>query len=330
MGVKDSPLPVPESEHSELNFDWNDVQFFVLVAQCGSLRSASQKANRSVNSLRRRLELLEHKMNRRLLVRDATGTYLTEHGQRLLAVGNGMYEASLDVADEFARAEQEQSHSVSIDVDDGLTSYWLMPRAPRFVESDSYLQLDFRSPLRSRVSAGSQCDLTICTNVPSRRNLMVTRLGYLHVQPFASRSFVKRHGEPEDPAALDTLPLVERSPRESEHVGWAELVSKRLERNISVLANSGCSQFAAVCNGAGVGLLPTYLASADDRLVPLLEGMRQRRDIYLTYRRDVAEHRRVRLVIDWLKGIFNTRQALWFSEHYVSPTKTSNDQTPTE
>jgi len=129
---------------------------------------------------------------------------------------------------------------------------------------------------------------------------------------------------PEDPAALARLPLVERAPGQREHAGWGELVSKQLEQNISVLANSGCSQFAAVCNGAGVGLLPTFLASVDGRLVPMLEDLRQRSDVYLSYRRDAAEHRRVRLVIDWLKSSFSNRQTQWFCEQYVVPPKVGN------
>jgi len=319
MAVKDSASPVPNSEHENRSFDWSDVQLFMLVAQYGSLRSAGRRANRSVNSVRRRLQHLEHKLNRRLLVRDASGTHLTEHGRRLQAAGENMFEASLEVEQEFIEASRTRSHPVSIDIDETLANFWLMPLVVGYQHSTPQFQLDFRSATGGSGPNGTYCDVAVHTDRPSQNNLMVIRLGYLHFQPFASREFIKRHGRPKDLDDLENFSMVECSSAIAGHVKWSCLMPAASGKNVTVWTNSGSTHVAAVRHGAGIGLLPTYLTAFDDRLVPLLNGARCRRAIYLTYRRDAAEHRQVRSAIDWLISAFDTKQDPWFLEHYSAP-----------
>ncbi len=319
MTAKQIPSPVPNMEHSELNFNWTDVQLFRLIAQCGSFRGASRKSNRSVNSLRRRLRYLEHQMNCRLLVRDVSGAHLTEHGERLLAAGNDMFEASLKVSHELIKAEREQSNRVSIHVDEALGNFWLIPQSVNFQRSNPGFRLDFRCAVQCSDQFHTRCDIAVQTSLPNQDNLIATRLGYLHAQPFATREFVERWGMPYTREDLDRFSLVELDKPQDNEVNWATLVPELSCRNIVVTTNTRATHLAAVCHGAGIGLLPTYFNSVERDLVPLLDDLRYRSDIYLTYQRDAGNHKQVRTVIDWLKSAFNARQHPWFSEKHTPP-----------
>lgn len=321
MTVKESSITVPDLEHEGQSFDWSDIQLFMLVAKSGSLRSASRKANRSVNSLRRRLQNLEHNLNRRLLVRAASGTHLTEHGQRLLAASEDMFKASRGVAEEFATAERGLSQTVSVDVEESLASFWLIPFATEYQRFHPDCQIDIQCLAGGPESIGSQCDISVRTAPPDQNSLMIRRLGYFHTQPFASRQFIDRHGEPGNVADLENFPLVECGSAKGDHVSWSDVISAELGGHVAVKTNAVGVQIAAVCQSAGIGLLPTFLVETDPRLVPLLDDLHFRGDVYLTYRRDAAEHRQVRSVIDWLNRIFDAGRSSWFSEHYISPSR---------
>lgn len=319
MTVKDSPTSVPDLEHAEARFDWNDMQLFMLVARTGSLRRASKLAHRSVNSLRRRLQHLEHQLNCRLLVRDASGTRLTDHGRRLQSVGENMFQASFDVASEFLRAGRDQSAPVTVECGASLANHWLIPKAVGFLAGRPDLALDLRPPCVGVKAGYSDCDLCVLLSEPDQNSQIVTRLGYLHYQPFASRDFIKRHGCPDHESEIRQFKLVEQASFTGAEASWTQLLADPSDINLTITVNCGCAGLSAVAQGAGIGLLPTYFRESDARLVPILDGLNYRRDIFLTYRPEVAEHRQVRSTINWLKSVFDPQRAPWFTAEFKSP-----------
>ncbi len=323
MTATESHHPVPDMEQTELSFNWTDIQLFRLVAQCGSFRAASRKTNRSVNSLRRRLQYLEHQMNCRLLVRDVSGAHLTDQGERLFAAGNDMFEASMKVSRELLKSERAQSPRISIHVEESLGTFWLIPHSIAFQLSNPQFQLDFRCAVQSPGNTLTHCDIAVQTNPPNQDSLIVTRLGYLNTQPFATRGFVERWGEPNTSSDLKRFNLVELEMTTDNELNWAKLMPTLSRNNIVATTNTCASHLAAVSHGAGIGLLPTYLNNIERDLVPLLGELRYSGDIYLTYQRDAGNYKQVRTVIDWLKSIFDARQYPWFSQYISSPDATA-------
>ena len=319
MRVKESATSVPDLEHGQAAFDWNDLQLFMLVARSGSLRRASKLANRSVNSLRRRLQHLEYELNCRLLVRDASGTRLTDDGRRLRSVGEDMFQASFDVAREFVRARRDQSAPVSIECDPSLANNWLIPKAVGFLAGRPDIALDVRTRAVESHSGVSDCDLCVLLTKPNHKYLTVTRLGYLHFQPFASREFIKRHGYPGHEGEVRRFKLVERALVAGDDAGWRQVLSDPSDIQCAITASCSSTCLSAVVQGVGIGLLPTFFRESDARLVPVLEGLNFRRDIFLSYRPEVADHRHVRSTIHWVKSVFEAQRTPWFAADFFSP-----------
>ena len=179
MTVKSWIPSVLDLEHGDVQFDWNDVRLFVLVAQCGSFRRASIKSKKSVNSLRRRIRQLEHRMRCRLLVRDVQGSYLTERGHRLFEASRQMLEASYEVGREF-----HDSHP------------------------DIRIELQcFHSSSNVDVS---RADIKVRHEQPLRNDLIVARLGHLHEQLFASPQLISEFGKPSRADKLLQFKFIER------------------------------------------------------------------------------------------------------------------------
>ncbi|MEM6957585.1 MAG: LysR family transcriptional regulator, partial [Myxococcota bacterium] len=69
---------------------WDDVQWFIAVADHGSLKAAARATGISQHTLGRRMEALEAAVGTPLLVRTTRGTELTAAGERLLPHARAM------------------------------------------------------------------------------------------------------------------------------------------------------------------------------------------------------------------------------------------------
>src|SRR5262245_40006167 len=84
-------------------FDWNDLTHFLAVARHGSTISAAKALKVSQSTVHRRLEELEARMGRHLVVRHTTGYKLTEFGAALVPVGEQV-EAAVTSVERFVTA----------------------------------------------------------------------------------------------------------------------------------------------------------------------------------------------------------------------------------
>ena len=90
------------------------------------------------------------------------------------------------------------------------------------------------------------------------------------------------------------------------------MISNETKHLVAMRTHSFSDQCEAVRNGVGLGFLPTFATACDDNIVPLLDEIHGRQDIFLTYRRSSGAHRNLRAVINWLKAIFDRRIYPWF------------------
>ncbi len=69
---------------NEMNFDWNDLNFFLAVAREGGLSPAAKATSRSPATLGRRMRELERSLGREFFIRHDRGYEMTEEGRKLL------------------------------------------------------------------------------------------------------------------------------------------------------------------------------------------------------------------------------------------------------
>ncbi len=319
MAIENPENGVPQLEHIETNFDWNDVRLFVLVAQSGSLRRASSKTNRSVNSIRRRLQHLENRMGCKLLIRDTAGSHLTEEGRNLLEASQRMFEASYDVASLISRREQDLSGKVRIGVTEGLGTFWLVPQLVDFQKSHPNVMVDLECTMAPPDVYAMQADLAVQLESPEQNALMVTRLGYLHMQFFASEDFIRKNGTPKTLDDLKNFKIVEQKFPQNQSSNGDTLYRNIPEEMIAVRTNTSSAHAYAISRGAGLGILPTYARAVTKRVVPVMGDVHFRREIFLTYKRDIGDQKHTRATIDWLKSTFNPNKYPWFSENFIPP-----------
>ena len=75
--------------------DWELIQAFLAVADCGSLSAAARRTGQSQPTLGRQIRQLEQNLNASLFTRHARGLAMSAHGQAILPHARKMQASTL-------------------------------------------------------------------------------------------------------------------------------------------------------------------------------------------------------------------------------------------
>ncbi len=76
---------------------------------------------------------------------------------------------------------------------------------------------------------------------------------------------------------------------------------------------------SAINNGVGIGLLPTYVCEFAEGIVPIVLDVRTHSNFWLVYHPELREAARVRVVIDWVRSLFDKNTWPWFRDEFHPP-----------
>lgn len=254
-----------------------------------------------------------------LFLRDATGINLTAEGIELLKASAKMVEASYDISRVVRSKSKEHLGTVKIGVTEGLGTFWLVPRLVEFQRSNSAISLDLKCTMSPADTRALEADVAVQLSRPEDNDAIVMRVGFLHLQLFASHDYIRQHGEPESLQDLVNFKFVEQvSPQVSSDL-MSQLIPNAPEDFVAVRTNTSSAHAYAISRGAGIGVLPTYARAVTKRVVPVLRDLHLTREIYITYPREVRNQPRVSAAIKWLKASFDPELYPWFDEKFIAP-----------
>jgi DNA-binding transcriptional LysR family regulator len=299
--------------------DWEDIRLFLLAAEHQSFRQAAESAAIHPRTLTRRIETLELALDRRLFDRTVDGLSLTAAGKDFLAgakaMEQGFYEA--------VRAKSSHRGVVTVSVTEGLGVYWVMPRLASLTDQNPNLIVDLQLGMATADVLRLEANAAISLARPTNPDLMVVKLGRLHVHAFASHTYVGRFGLPKSIDDMKNHRIVLQTAPEVDPDAWkAVLRVPTLEGIVGMRTNSSAGVFYAVERGAGIGVLPTYSLAFGAPLVPVELGEARRNfDIWLSFHRDARKTKTTAFVLDWLEAIFDPKRFPWFRDEFIHPTE---------
>jgi DNA-binding transcriptional LysR family regulator len=307
-----------ESGRDRIN--WEDIRLFMEVARAGSFRKAAESSGLAANTLMRRIGVLEQRLGYILLARGASGIEITAEGREVLKVAERLQQEAVSLERMARGTSRGLSGSLKVSVTEGLGTFWLIPRLVDFRQRHPDLTIDLHCDMQPANLRSHQSDLSVQLERPEEPDLVVTRLGYLHVVLFASDEYLRLHGTPADVTDLVNYHFVEQVAPQVPSAMIKQVVPNPLGKHfVSVRANTSTAHAYAISRGAGIGLLPTYARAITRRVRPINVNFRLRRDIWLVYHPKVKSVKRVRAAIDWLRDAFDPDRYPWFREEFVSP-----------
>ena len=301
------------------NYRWDDLKLFLIAAEAGSLRAAAKGAGCSVNTIRNRIEQLEFDLGLTLCKRNVDGLVLTAEGFELASIARSMRLAGASIDRLRQAAKQDEHGRISFHVTEGLGTFWLMPKLVEFQTSQPNLTIDLLCDMQPVDVLFRDTDLAIQLEMPDHPELIVTKVGTLHLIPFASPDYLNKFGAPRDIQEAMSHRLVIQVSDQISHDVMPLFFGSNMPGLISVRTNTSSAHYWAVARGAGIGLLPTYARAMTKRVVPVDMELKLRRDILLVYHPDSRRSKPVQTAIEWVRRCFDHVRYPWFADRFIHP-----------
>ena len=312
----------PAKKAKKTGINWENIYLFLHVAREGSFRGAALKLDISFNKIRRRMQDLEKQVGFLLVTRHVEGVQLTEEGRRLLKTAEHMEQISFDGMRLLLSADASRAGVVRISSTEGLGMLWIMPAGISFQRENPGLIIDLSCQVRENDLLRMQSDIGVMLQQPQKPDLICVRLASLHLIPFAAKSYIEQFGKPKSLKDIAHHRIIEQKGAFHDAESLDQIFSgAKPEGFIALRANTSSAYYLAVVEGAGIGMLPSYAATLDADLTPLDLGVERRHDIWMSCHADAARIARVRLTMDWLKKVFDSRKYPWFRDEFIHPDK---------
>lgn len=316
--------------------DWQDIQVFLEVARSERLTDAARRLGVDHSTLSRRTKRFEQKLNTQLFERSTHGYRLTEAGHRLQAHAEEMARHASEAAEGLSDQDRQLSGQVRLGVTEGFGTWVIAPLLAAFGERHPSLTLDLLALPRVVNLSRHEADLAITIERPSSAGLVISRLCDYRLRLYASRDYLARHGRPtgrhelsqhrligyiDDLIFSDQLnylePLLDLSPSTASAAHQA-LVSQDHERHtpqFSIRSTSVTTQYSAAVQGAGLAVLPCFMAEQHPALeAVLVDDIDLTRQFWITARQEQRRLSRVRLTWEYLRETVEGNRAWLMGE----------------
>ncbi|MGY3614872.1 LysR family transcriptional regulator [Bradyrhizobium sp. USDA 10063] len=298
---------------------WGDLRVFLLCARNRSFSRAADVLGVPATAMMRKIDKLEDDLGCKLFSRDEAQLTLTGEGRALLFDVEQMERLSLNIA-RRARAPAEVSGTVRIAVTEGPGNFWVLPRLITFERTYRNIIVELRCVSGCAEVPRQEADISLQIERPNDPELIATKIGRLHIYAFASKAYRDAYGLP---ASLDELKhhrIVKQ-----DGVPHGDGTYKRilgvdsLEGIVGISTNSSVAVLYAVEQGAGIGFLPSSVIALGAPLVAVDLGVNHQLDLWLCYHRQFRQSDRHRLMIEWLKSIFDPKVYACFRDEFIHP-----------
>ena len=289
--------------------DWDDLRVFMAAARSGSLAGAALRLHMDPTTVGRRIQRLEASLKSTLLVRSPKGLQLTAAGARLREAGLSV-ETAIDTASE-TDGSGGVTGTVRISVSEGFGGQILAPALPAFIRTQPGLVIELVSNSGSLSPSMREVDMSVTLSPPRSARLMVEKLTDYELGLYASSAHLAEWGLP---ASLEAL-------RDHQLVGYVDdlIYAPELRYLDEVLpdlrprlmSSSIRAQMELVLAGAGLGVLPHFMAAHIPSLVRVLPSqVRIERSFWMSVHQDLKTTARLRAVRRWMVSLVQEQQDL--------------------
>ena len=283
--------------------DWDGLQVFLAVARSGRVSAAARRLGVEHTTVARRIAALEKTLRVSLFYRTSRGYLLTPEGQNVVSTAEAMERAALVVEARARETSGPPAGRVRVAMPPEYGSHWLAPKLATFRSLYPQVELQILVGTRQRDLSRGEAELAIQPPRPAQTGMVAVRLARGTVGLYASKNLTgSRRLRIRQPDDLREWPLFTyTAPFQAlQNARWFQPILE--SRSIALQSNSTHALLAAVRAGAGVAVLPRFVAREHDDLVPVSDDVASY-DILLITHPDVRRDPKVRVTADFLKEL---------------------------
>ena len=282
--------------------DWNDLRYFLAVADHGSTLAAGRALRTSQTTVARRIAALEQAIGLPLFDRRQAGYALTPAGTDLLERARAVEHAATGFGEAAAAQVRDVSGTVRLTTEEIFAHTLLGPmlRDLHDLHPGIVIELDTASNLRD-LGAG-EADIALrSTKSPQPAGVVGRRLCIDDWTLYCSRDYAARHGVPKTVDELKGHALVGGGGGHLWRAYEAWIHELGLDEQVAMHHGTSTGLLSAVRSGFGIAVLPCLVADDDPDLIRCLPPKRGHgRSIWIVTHDRVRHSPRVRTAIDFL------------------------------
>lgn len=282
--------------------DWNDLRYFLAVAETGSTLAAGRALRTSQTTVARRIAALEQATELALFERRQAGYRLTPAGEALLARARAVQ----DAADGFAEAAASQSRDVEgtvrLTCEEILAVTVLPPILRDLHDAFPAIRIELDPADEHRDLGAGQADVALrSAKQLEGGGLVARRIGDNPWTLYCSRAYAAAHGVPHSLRDLPGHALIGGGGEGVWQAYRAWLEAHGLEGAVTMQYGSVTGLLAAVRAGSGLTVLPGFVADQDPDLIRCLPPLEEHRpSLWLLTHERLRHTPRIRAVMDFL------------------------------
>lgn len=280
--------------------NWDDMRLFLGLARNGRVAIAAKGLKVDPTTLIRRVKKLEDSLNCNLFELTKKGYVLTSQGSELVRYIEKAEHYFLEAQNELSDERSHLAGTIRVSVSEGFGSWFLAPLLPDFkaqypgicielVATSGFLNLNKR-----------EADMAILLEKPSKGLLVTQKLTDYELYLYTHETLVQS-AKPKSLQDLRHFNLVSYVP-DLVYAPQLKFIEETALSQLSALRSTSINaQHQMLVNGAGVGILPKFIAEHQTGLVRLLQqDIHIKRTFWLASHKETHTQAKFQAFSSWL------------------------------
>lgn len=301
-------------------FDWDDLRYFLSVAQSGTVSQAARRLGVDHATIIRRVDALERAMGAKLFERTPRGYYLTTNGERLLPSAEAIHNEARKIGREMLTGNHGVGGIVRINTLEGFGNFFLAGLLPKFAGMYPNLTVELLTLQQIVALSRKESDIAISLQPPESGQFFHEKLTDYSLFIYGSDQYLQNSPPISNRESLldhifcgyiDDLVFVRG-------LDYLDEIAKGLRAKLK--SSSLHAQAEAAIAGYGLCVLPAYIAARLPALIPVLpEKLHLRRSYWLVASSDVAPSPRVQAVTRFIRAEVDAHRSDFLGPFVATP-----------
>ena len=286
--------------------DWDKLRIFHMVAKAGSFTHAGESLNLSQSAVSRHISSFEEDLGITLFHRHARGLILTEQGELLFQTSTEIFTKMMAIEGQLSDARDTTDGELSVTLPEFLGTSWLGPHVGDFHRAHAEIELSLLLDDRIFNLGLREADAAVRLYKPEQSELIQRHLADITFVACASKDYLATNGTPKKLKDLQNYTLIGYPDqalvpyKNPNHLFEQAGIPITKNRNI-IRMNSISTIRQAIRSGAGIGVLPKFMANNLPDIVPLLpDVVIPPVDMFFVYPEDRRHSKRIAIFRDFL------------------------------
>ena len=296
-----------------MNQNWDDLRFFLAVCRTGSFVAAAARLKMTHSTVSRRITALEASLDTRLFQRTEKGCRLTPTGEALLPYAEQLETTVMTLDERVCGKNSQLSGTIRIGAPDGLGNCFLAKHLSELNNQHPHLEVELIAVPMYYSLSKREIDILITITKPTTGHIIARKITNYRLGLFAAENYLKNHPEilrKDDLSDHDLVDYIEDLLYDENLRFLNEFAPGKKAR---LRSSTVVGQMNAIAAGAGIGVVPYFMAHTEPTLVPVLPDLFAERWFWLQVNPDSRQLARVRTAIDYLVSVIESNKYIFMS-----------------